>query len=149
MVVDARSDQYSLACVLYEMLAGVPPFTGPSHQTVIAKSITAPRPHVGRVRAGVSSELDQVVLRAMSLDPADRYPDMEPLRLGAPGARGRRAVHGTPGTVLVPGSLARAAGGRGWLASARRATEWRQRRRCLPCSRSTPRAPAWSSSVRG
>ena len=47
-MVDARSDQYSLACVLYEMLAGKPPFEGPSAQTIIAKSLTAPRPHVGQ-----------------------------------------------------------------------------------------------------
>src|SRR5215210_4026183 len=75
-VVDARSDQYSLGCVLYEMLAGEPPFTGPSHQSVIAKSLSAPRPHITRVRPDVPPELEQVVLRAMALDPAGRYPDM-------------------------------------------------------------------------
>lgn len=63
-VVDARSDQYSPACVLYEMLTGEPPFNGPSAQTIIARSLTAPRPHVARIRAGVSPELDQVVLSA-------------------------------------------------------------------------------------
>ena len=78
--VDARADQYSLACVIYEMLAGEPPFAGPTAQTVIAKSLTAPRPHVGRVRAGVPPELDQVVLRALALEPGDRYPDMGALR---------------------------------------------------------------------
>src|SRR5215204_3378064 len=49
-VVDARADQYSLASVLYEMLAGEPPFGGTTAQTVIAKSLTAPRPHVSQIR---------------------------------------------------------------------------------------------------
>src|ERR671921_1006611 len=75
-VVDARSDQYSLGCVLYEMLAGEPPFTGPTHQSVIAKALSAPRPHVSRVRPDVPSELEQVVLRSMALEPSDRFPDM-------------------------------------------------------------------------
>ena len=51
-VVDARSDQYSLGCVLYEMLAGRPPFAGPTAQTIMAKSLTAPRPHLGRSGPG-------------------------------------------------------------------------------------------------
>jgi eukaryotic-like serine/threonine-protein kinase len=99
--VDARADQYSLACVIYEMLAGEPPFTGPTAQTVIAKSLTSPRPHIGRVRAGVPPDLDGVVLRALALEPRDRYPDMAALRssltaarrLPAPGGR-RRVIGG-------------------------------------------------------
>src|SRR5918995_6365348 len=74
--VGAESDQYSLACVLYEMLSGEPPFTGPSHQAVIAKSLSAPRPRVSRVRPEVPQELDQVVIRAMALEPNERFPDM-------------------------------------------------------------------------
>jgi serine/threonine-protein kinase len=117
-VVDARSDQYSLVCVLYEMLAGEPPFTGPSHQSVIAKSLSAPRPHVARARPEVSSELQQVVLRAMALDPAERYPDMTALGAalgaarGAPGRGARRRVMVTGAAAL----LAAAAAG-GWLAT--------------------------------
>src|SRR5919112_3804278 len=86
--VDARADQYSLACVLYEMLAGEPPFGGPTAQTVIAKSLTSPRPHVGRVRAGVSPQLDQVVIRALALEPVSRFPDMSALRDALAAARG-------------------------------------------------------------
>ena len=87
-VVDARSDQYSLACVLFEMLAGEPPFKGSSAQTIIAKSLTAPRPHIARIRAGVSAELDQVLLKALSLEPGDRYPDMSSLRSALAASRG-------------------------------------------------------------
>ena len=117
-VVDARSDQYSLACVLYEMLAGKPPFEGPSAQTIIAKSLTAPRPHVGSIRAGVSSELDQVVAKALSLEPGDRYPDMGSLRSalaaarGLPGRGARRWIVGG-GAIAVLAGIAMGA----WFAS--------------------------------
>jgi tetratricopeptide (TPR) repeat protein len=117
-VIDARSDQYSLGCVLYEMLVGEPPFTGPSPQSVVAKSLSAPRPHVSRVRPEVPPELEQVVLRAMALEPADRYPDMGSLgaALGsarvAPSRGARRRVVAVAAAAL----LAAAAVG-GWLAS--------------------------------
>jgi serine/threonine-protein kinase len=111
--VDARADQYSLACVIYEMLAGDPPFIGPTAQTVIAKSLTTPRPHVSRVRAGVSSELDQVVLRGLALEPGDRYPDMGALRTALTSARGlpartvsRRAILGALGVVVSVSAVA-------------------------------------------
>ena len=117
-VVDARSDQYSLACVLYEMLTGEPPFTGPSPQSVVAKSLSAPRPHVARARPEVSSELDQAVVRAMALAPAERYPDM-----GALGAA-LHAAQRTPGRgarrrfiVAAAAALLAAAAAGGWLAT--------------------------------
>ncbi len=114
--IDARSDQYSLACMLYEMLAGEPPFTGPTYQSVIAKSLSAPRPHVTRARTEVTPELEQVVLRAMAVDPTDRYPDMSAFiaalkKSGAtPDGRSRRRFYAAGIAAL----LAAAAAG-GWL----------------------------------
>ena len=71
--VDARSDVYSVGCVLYEILTGEPPFTGDS-------PVAAAYPHVRKdpqppsnVYAGVPRELDSVVLKAMSKNPANRY----------------------------------------------------------------------------
>ena len=115
--VGARADQYSLACVIYEMLTGEPPFGGPTAQTVLAKSLTSPRPHVGRVRAGVPPELDQVVLRAMALEPADRYPDMGALRSALTAVRGQPAR--TSRRRLIAGALAVLAGAlaAGWFAT--------------------------------
>jgi TolB-like protein len=117
-VVDARADQYSLACVLYEMLAGEPPFTGPSYQSILAKSLSAPRPQVGRARPDVSPELEQVVLRAMALEPAKRYPDMVAMRAALGNARGV-PPHGSRRRVMiaVASALIGAAVAGGWLAT--------------------------------
>ncbi|HXT14125.1 MAG TPA: serine/threonine-protein kinase [Gemmatimonadaceae bacterium] len=70
---DGRSDIYSLACVLYEALAGVPAFMGASSQIVLAQRMThEPRP-VGVYRPSVSAELESVLVKALAIAPADRY----------------------------------------------------------------------------
>ncbi len=71
--VDGRSDLYSLACVLFEMLAGEPPFTGASPQAVIAKRFVSPIPRV-RVTRDVPEALDDAVTRALARTPVDRFP---------------------------------------------------------------------------
>ncbi len=74
--VDGRSDQYSLACVLYEMLAGQQAFSGPTAQSVMTKSITGPRPRIRSVRAGVPEGTEAALVRALATDPKGRYPGM-------------------------------------------------------------------------
>src|SRR5437899_280914 len=71
--VDARSDIYSLGCVLYEMLAGEPPYTGPSAQIVISKRLTDPVPSVRRLREGIPAAIDAAVSRALAKAAADRF----------------------------------------------------------------------------
>ena len=71
--IDGRSDLYSLACVLYEMLSGEPPFTGPTAQAVIAKRFISPIPAV-RVTRDVPEAVDTAVTRALARTPVDRYP---------------------------------------------------------------------------
>ena len=71
--LDGRSDIYSLGSVLYEMLAGEPPYTGPSAQAIVAKRISDPVPSVRRVRAAVPEGLEQAVTRALAPVAADRF----------------------------------------------------------------------------
>ena len=71
--IDARSDVYSLAAVLYEMLAGEPPVTGASAQSMIAKLMTETPTHLRVLRSTVPPEIDAAVARALSKVPADRF----------------------------------------------------------------------------
>jgi serine/threonine-protein kinase len=71
---DARSDEYALACVLYEMLGGTPPFTGPTPQAVMARHALDPVPDLATVRSTVPEGVIAAVEKAMSKVPADRYP---------------------------------------------------------------------------
>ena len=69
--IDQRSDLGSLACVLYELLAGVPPYTGASAQAVRARHARDVMPSLQTVRPTVSSRLDGVVAKALAKVPAD------------------------------------------------------------------------------
>ncbi len=71
--IDARSDVYALACVVYEMLAGEPPHTGPNAQAIIAKVLTQPVPSVRRTRETVPVQMDGAIAKALAKLPADRY----------------------------------------------------------------------------
>ncbi|MGH7537801.1 MAG: protein kinase domain-containing protein [Gemmatimonadales bacterium] len=71
--LDARSDVFSLGCVLYEMLAGEPPYTGPTAQAVITKRMTDPVPAVRRLRDAVPAGVEQALMQALARTPADRF----------------------------------------------------------------------------
>lgn len=71
--VDGRSDVYALGCVLYEMLAGQPPFAGPTTQAILARHLADPVPPLRSVRKTVSEGLEQVVLKSLEKVPADRF----------------------------------------------------------------------------
>ncbi|MGH7713084.1 MAG: serine/threonine-protein kinase, partial [Gemmatimonadaceae bacterium] len=72
--LDARTDVYALGCVLYEMLAGEPPFTGPTAQAIVARVITEEPRSLIRQRKTVPLEVDTAVATALSKLPADRFP---------------------------------------------------------------------------
>jgi len=71
--LDPRTDVYSLACVLFEMLTGEPPYTGPNPQAVLAKRLSEPVPHL-RTGRDVPPALERAVTRALARSPADRFP---------------------------------------------------------------------------
>ena len=105
--IDGRSDLYALGCVLYEMLAGEPPYTGPTAQAIIAKRMTNPVPSVRTVRETVPESVDRALASALARSPADRFPTATqfaealsqsatttPIVVGAGGARKRAWVAG-------------------------------------------------------
>jgi Tol biopolymer transport system component len=108
--LDARSDQYSLACVVYEMLAGEPPYTGPTAQAIIAKRLSEPIPHLSSVRQ-VPPGIEAAITRALARVPSDRFASVGEFAaaLERPAARvrpGRRWVAALGGAVLVLGIAA-------------------------------------------
>ncbi|HEX4514717.1 MAG TPA: serine/threonine-protein kinase, partial [Polyangiaceae bacterium] len=74
--VDARADQFSLACVLYACLTGRAPFRGEDLVGVLAKILFQETPRVRAERPDVPSELDAILVKAMAKDPTERFPDM-------------------------------------------------------------------------
>jgi serine/threonine-protein kinase len=75
--VDRRSDIYSLACVLYETLAGQPPFTGPTAQAIMARHSLDSVPRLKIVRDAIPDDLEAVIEHALEKVPADRYQTAE------------------------------------------------------------------------
>ncbi|MEO8636330.1 MAG: serine/threonine-protein kinase [Gemmatimonadales bacterium] len=71
--IDARSDLYSLACVLYECLAGRPPYDDPFEELVLHKHQTAPVPDVSAARPDTPASLASAITRALAKDPGDRW----------------------------------------------------------------------------
>ena len=71
--LDGRSDIYSLGCVFYEMLAGDPPFSGPSARAIIARHMTEPPPDVCVVRPDLSSATAQTVRTMLAKAPESRF----------------------------------------------------------------------------
>lgn len=80
--LDGRTDIYSLGCVLYEMLAGRQPFTGPSAAAIIARRFVETPAQLRTIDGTIPLELERVVTRAMALEPTDRYATAESV-LGA------------------------------------------------------------------
>jgi serine/threonine-protein kinase len=130
--LDGRTDIYSLGCVLYEMLAGEPPYTGPSPQAVVARRLTEPPPPLRTVRE-LPEALEQAVYKALARSPADRFatgrdfvraitealtsaPGTAVPHPAAPALR-RRSPQALAGAVLLALAL-----GLGWIASNRPVT---------------------------
>ena len=71
--LDARSDIYSLACVVYEMIAGIPPFVGATPQAIMARRFGSSPPPLSETREGVPPHVELAVSKALCRAPADRW----------------------------------------------------------------------------
>ncbi len=91
--VDGRSDLYSLGCVLYEILAGVPPFAHPALHVTFAQRLDTPAPRVSTLRPTVPHAVDEAVATALQVAPADRFRTLDAF---AAALHGDRETVGTP-----------------------------------------------------
>ncbi len=98
--LDARSDVYSLGCVLYELLAGEPPYTGRTAQAILAKRFADPVPAVRRLRSAIPTGVEQALMKALARAPADRFASAAAFAeaLAAPAAVRPR----TPSVAVLP-----------------------------------------------
>jgi serine/threonine-protein kinase len=104
--ITARSDVYALGCVLYEMLTGEPPFTGPTPQAIVARMMTEEPRSLTVQRKSIPPHVEAAVLTALEKLPADRFPSAAAFSsaLGAatvsgPGARVRSSA---PRSRVIP-----------------------------------------------
>ena len=99
--VDARSDIYSTGCLLYELLTGRPPFIGDSPVSVAYQHVREDPIPPSRLNSSVTPVVDQIVLRALAKDPADRYQSADDMRHDLERAlRGERTA--AAATVIAP-----------------------------------------------
>jgi serine/threonine-protein kinase len=119
--IDGRSDVYALGCVAYEMLAGAPPFTGPTAQAILSRHAVDPVPPLRTVRSTVPEAVASAIERALAKVPADRFitadafaealvaDDGQPLRLQ------RSLLPRRAGLLLGACAAAAAAGAGTWM----------------------------------
>ena len=102
VAVDQRSDIYSLGCVLFEMLSGVPPFAGLGAMQLLTRQLTTPAPSVRTLRSDVPHELDRALATALAREPAQRFPSAAAF-ISAISIGGKTARDGVPErrTILV------------------------------------------------
>jgi TolB-like protein/predicted Ser/Thr protein kinase len=119
--LDARSDIYSIGCVLYEMIAGIAPFVGPTAQVIISRRFAASAPPLSELRDGVPQSIESAVARALARAPADRFdsaaemaealhaPPAEPTKAPARTGGARRRLPRFAVAALIPLALILAA----------------------------------------
>ena len=107
--IDGRADMYALGCILYEMLAGGPPFTGANPRSILARKLAGEFPRLKIVRPTVSRRLERAITRALAPVPADRFEDMERF-LSALRDSSSRGVPRTAGIAAVVAAAVAGAG---------------------------------------
>ena len=105
--IDARTDVYALAVVVYEMLAGRPPFTGPTAQAVMAAHLTQAPKSLDEVRPDAPHALSAVIARALSKNVADRFPSAGAFADALQALSSSTSAPVSAGVSIPPGSRAR------------------------------------------
>jgi serine/threonine protein kinase/Flp pilus assembly protein TadD len=99
--LDGRSDVYSLGCILYEMLAGTAPFTGPTAQAIMSKRFTEPVPSVRTARSMVPEAIEAALTKALARVPADRFATAAQFAQALAAHTGATPPGSTPATPLA------------------------------------------------
>jgi serine/threonine-protein kinase len=115
--LDAKSDQYALGAVTYEMVCGEPPHTGPTAQAIFARLMTEKPRRLNATRPGVPEAVDLTIGRALAKVPADRFPTCGAFAralVTSPARRNRGVLIGAAaaGLVVIAGGT--------WLATSRK-----------------------------
>jgi len=105
--LDGRTDVYALGCVVHEMLAGDPPFTGPTAQAIVAKVMAGEPPALSTLRRTVPEHIEEAVLTALQKIPADRFVTAGAFATALEGAT-------SPGTTHARRTRATAGSSRQW-----------------------------------
>lgn len=100
--VDARSDQYALGALLYELLVGQPPYRGDGFMAVAMSHVQAPVPDVRRRRRDVPADVAAIVARAMAKAPEERFPTMQALVAALEAALAGKVVNADGSTQTLP-----------------------------------------------
>jgi serine/threonine-protein kinase len=99
--VDSRGDIYSLAVVVYEMLAGAPPFTGPNPRAIMARRLMQQPPSLALIRPGLPSAVEPAIIRALAHQPGDRFDTAADFAVTFCG-RGEEVLEPEPGPPARP-----------------------------------------------
>ncbi len=98
---------YSLGCVVYEMLTGEPPYTGPTAVAVVTRHAVSPIPPIRTIRADASDAIERALIRALAKAPADRFATADEFALALEThSTGAKPTVEAKATVTLEGSIA-------------------------------------------